>query len=367
MTTNTTNKAKRLVSLDAFRGFTIAAMIVVNTPGSWDSVFPPLLHAQWNGLTPTDLIFPFFLFMVGISIVLAYSRKINTSNRSTIITQLLKRSLILFLLGVLLNAIGSGFTEIRLPGVLQRIALAFLAGSLLFIYTSKKTQIYTGVSILISYWLMMKYIPIPEFGAGILEPGKNLANYLDSIIIPFKMYQGTWDPEGLLSTLPSIATTITGMFTGYILLAKENNNAKIYKIVVSGFIMLICGVLVNWSFPINKNLWSSSYVLCTSGLANLALASIYYIMDVKLIVNWGKIGIIWGTNAISAYIIHYILMIPFVQFKFDNMSIQNHFMHKAIAAGIMPELASFAWAILYSSLCFIPIYILYRKKIFIKI
>ena len=367
MTTNNTSRSKRLCSLDAFRGFTIAAMIIVNTPGSWQYIYPPLRHAEWNGLTPTDLIFPFFLFIIGVSIVFAFSKKVKTSNRSSLVKHLLKRSLILFLIGIGLNLIGSGFSELRLPGVLQRIAIVFLSCSLLFLYTDKKTQTYIGISILAFYWLIMKLVPVQEFGAGVLEPGKNLANYIDSIIIPFKMYQGSWDPEGLLSTLPAIVSSMSGMITGYILLNNENNKSKLQKIFISGFILLFFGLFVNKFFPINKNLWSSSYVLLTSGLANIFFGCIFYLMDVKQFINWGKMGIIWGTNAITAYIIHYILLIPLSQIKLGTNSIQEYFMQNSINVGITPEFASLSWALLYTMLCFIPILILFKKRIFLKV
>ena len=172
MTSSIINPKKRLASLDAFRGFTIAAMIIVNTPGSWDHVFPPLLHSHWNGITPTDLIFPFFLFIVGVSIVLAYSKKILSQPRPILLKHLFKRAALLFIIGVILNLIGSEFTSIRLPGVLQRISITFLVGALLFIYTKRRTQFYITGSLLLIYWALMKLVPVPDFGAGVLEPGK---------------------------------------------------------------------------------------------------------------------------------------------------------------------------------------------------
>lgn len=358
---------KRLVSLDTFRGLTIAGMIIVNMPGSWDSVFPPLLHASWNGLTLTDLVFPFFLFIVGVSIVLAYTRKIQKVAPALLIKDLVRRSVTLFVLGVLLNLIAYRFQELRLPGVLQRISITFLVCSLLFLYTSKKVQIYTATAILFLYWLAMKIIPVPEFGAGVLEPGKNLANYIDSIVIPYKMFQDTWDPEGLLSTIPAIASTLFGMFTGYIILSKQKDETKLVRIFALGVLLCMAGAVVGWFFPINKNLWSSSYVLYTSGLANLALATIYYFMDVKGYVRWGKIGIIFGTNAIFAYVVHYLFILPVSWLKFGRLDLQQFFMKTLIDVNIMPELASLTWALLYTSLCFIPVWILYQKKIFLKI
>lgn len=367
MRSNTTLPKKRLASLDAFRGFTIAAMIIVNTPGSWQHIYAPFRHAEWNGLTPTDLIFPFFLFIVGVSITFAFSKKKETVSHTVLIKQIIKRAIMLFLIGIGLNVIGSGFSELRLPGVLQRIAVVFLICSMLFLSVKKKTLVYVGLFILAFYWFIMKYIPVPGYGAGVLEPGKNLANYIDSMVIPFKMFQGTWDPEGLLSTIPAIATTITGIMTGFIIQAKQSHQYKLQRIFGIGTILLILGILVNYSFPINKNLWSSSYVLVTSGLANIALGTIYYLMDVKDHMKWGKAGVIFGTNAITAYIIHYLLMIPLTQIKFGGFNIQQHFMQNSLELGIAPETASLCWAISYVILCFIPIVELYKKKIFLKV
>jgi predicted acyltransferase len=358
---------KRLVSLDTFRGLTIAGMIIVNTPGSWEFVFPPLLHASWNGLTLTDLVFPFFLFIVGVSIVLAYTRKIQKVSLSSLIKDLVRRSITLFVLGVLLNLIAYRFQELRLPGILQRISITFLSGALLFLYTSKRTQIIVCSAILLLYWVAMKWIPVPEYGAGVLEPGKNLANYIDSVVIPYKMFHGTWDPEGLFTSLPSIASTLMGMFTGYIVLSKRKDETKLVHIFVFGVLLCSTGAVVGWFFPINKNLWSPSFVLYTSGLANLTFATIYFFMDIKGYVSWARFGIIFGTNAIAAYVIHYLFTLPVSWIKFGNLNLQQFYMKSMIDLQVMPEMASFVWALLYTALCFIPVWILYRKKIFLKI
>jgi len=358
---------KRLVSLDVFRGITIAGMIIVNTPGSWEYVFPPLLHSKWNGLTMADLVFPFFLFIVGVSIVLAYTPKIKKYAASSLLKDLFKRVIILFILGIILNLISYKFKELRLPGILQRISIVFLICSLLFLYTRKKIQIYISIAILSIYWLAMKIIPVPEFGAGVLYPAENLANYIDSIIIPFKMYADTWDPEGVLSTIPAIASSLFGMFTGYILLSNKNESTKVINIFVLGVFLCMLGAVVAWFFPINKNLWSSSYVLYTSGLANLFLASIYYIIDMKGKLKCVLIWRMFGTNAITAYVIHYVLSIPLTLIPIGNSNIQSLFMKMLIDVCVMPQLASLLWALIYTGICFVPIWILYRKKIFIKI
>ncbi len=363
------NPSKRLASLDAFRGFTIIGMIIVNTPGSWSYVFPPLRHAEWNGLTPTDLVFPFFLFIVGVSIVLAYSKrlKVNTS-KSGLIKKIIIRTVLIFAFGLILNLIGSQFTHFRIPGVLQRIAIVFFFCSLLFLYTTWQTQLITGMLALAIYYFLMMLVPVPGHGMGVLLPGENLAAYIDSIAIPFYLYQGTWDPEGILSTLPAIGTGITGMMAGHILLSGKNIENKVINLFVLGFFMTILGEMWGWIFPINKNIWTSSYVLYTSGLASMTLGVLVWILDVKGFVNWARPGIIFGTNAITAYVLSYILLIPFTWFTISGgLNLQGLYMEKMIAAGFMPELASMIWAILFTALCFIPVWWLYRKRIFIKL
>jgi len=364
-----TTTKKRLISLDAFRGFTIIGMIIVNTPGSWEFVFPPLRHASWNGLTPTDLVFPFFLFIVGVSIVLAYTKRL-TSNapKGELVKKIIKRSILIFVFGIALNLIGSNFEHFRIPGVLQRIAIVFFVCSLMFLFTSFRTQIYTGIVLLVGYYLLMMLVWVPDVGSGVLLPGKNLAAWIDSMTIPFYMYQGTWDPEGILSTLPAIATGITGMVAGYIVVSDKKIKDKVIRLFVLGFFMTMVGEIWGWFFPINKNIWTSSYVLYTSGLASMTWAVLIFIMDMKGYKKWAQFGVIFGTNAITAYVLSNILQIPFTNFavKHGN-SIQTLYMKGFINAGFMPEIASFIWALFFTFLCYIPVWYLYKKKIFLKI
>jgi predicted acyltransferase len=360
---------KRLISLDAFRGFTIIGMIIVNTPGSWEYVFPPLRHAAWNGLTPTDLVFPFFLFIVGVSIVLAYTKRLkNNAPKGELVKKILKRSFLIFAFGIALNLIGADFAHFRIPGVLQRIAIVFLVCSLLFLFTSLRTQIWVGIISLVGYYLLMMLVWVPDVGAGVLEPGKNLAAWVDSMTIPFYMYQGTWDPEGILSTLPAIGTGITGMLAGHIVVSEKKIEDKVILLFVTGFFAVMIGEMWGWIFPINKNIWTSSYVLYTSGLASMTWAVLIWIMDMKGYKKWAEFGVVFGTNAITAYVLSYILLIPFTRIPVRyGENIQTIYMKGMINTGMMPEMASFTWALFATILCFIPVLILYRKKIFLKI
>ena len=293
----------RLISLDFFRGLTIAAMIVVNDPGSWSHVYPPLRHADWHGATPTDLVFPFFLFIVGVSIVLALSKVKKT--KSSIYFKIIKRTIIIFSIGLFLALFPNfDFENIRIAGVLQRIALVYLFCSVIYLNSSFLVQIWIGVILLIVYWVFMTKVPFGDSLAGTLEPGNNFAAWVDQFITPGRMYQKTWDPEGFFSTIPAIATGITGMFCGHVILNKSKDlKDKIILIFVAGFSAICLGMLWDYSFPMNKHIWTSSYVLFSSGLAMLFLASCIWIIDLKKKTKPFHFGIVFGSNAIFAYVL----------------------------------------------------------------
>jgi len=216
----------------------------------------------------------------------------------------------------------------------------------------------------------MIVIPVPEFGAGVLEPGSNLAAWIDNKIIPFHMYQGTWDPEGLLSTIPAVVTGISGMIAGHLIVSNKNINEKIILLFVGGAFRHNCwrSLEVGLS-PINKNLWTSSYVLYTSGLASIAWAILIWVMDIKKYINWGKPAIVFGSNAIIAYILLYIIGIPLTYIPISgNHGIQELYMESLINIGLLPELISLSWAVIYTALCYIPVlYISTKKEYFLKI
>ncbi len=365
---NAAGKSSRLLFLDIFRGLTIATMIIVNDPGIESRVYAPLLHAHWNGITPTDYVFPSFIFMVGISIVLSFSKKLALGiPKKQLIGKIVKRTLILFLIGVVLSILPLfDYRNVRIPGVLQRIAIVFFACSLIFLYTSWKFQARLGAIVLIGYCMVMTLVPVPGYGYPILEPGKNLAAWLDRIVIPGRMWQGDWDPEGVLSTFPAIVTGINGMLAGYLLLSRETKERKIILLFLAGFIAFALGNGWNWFFPINKNLWTSSFVLYTSGLDCMILASLYFIVDVLGYQQWGRFAMIYGSNAIAAYVIADIFS-DLLFLKWRGTSVNDIIIHAAGQSGIKPEIISLVWAVLFCALCFVPVYILYRRKIFIKV
>ena len=210
-------RGTRIEALDIFRGITMAFMILVNDPGITTNVYAPLEHAVWNGITPTDFIFPSFIFIVGVSVVLSLSGQLKKGiAKKTIIGKICKRAALLFLIGVLLSILPTfNFALLRYTGVLQRISIVFFCCSLLYLFTSRTFQIRLAVFILIAYFILMTLVPVPGFGYAILEPGKNLAAWVDSFLLPGRMYNGTWDPEGVLSTFTAVVTGIAGMLAGY--------------------------------------------------------------------------------------------------------------------------------------------------------
>ena len=356
---------KRLISLDMLRGLTIALMIVVNDPGSWNHLYWPLAHAEWHGITITDFVFPFFLFIVGVSIVLSTHKQIAAgADKKKMRKKIYVRSIKIFALGIFLNLFPEfDFMNLRIPGVLQRIAIVYLVCALIFLSTNWKTQLKLAASLLVGYWLVMVLVPVPGIGAGVLEPGKNLAAWIDSLLIPGRMWQGTWDPEGILSTIPSIVTGMTGMLAGQLIRQEMDIHKKLNYLFLAGLLMVVGGYVWDLFFPINKNLWTSSFVLFTSGWANMALAACILLVDVHGYDRFAKFGVIYGSNAITIYV--FAGMFPWLLNSI--LGVKDLFFNGLVDIGMAPKLASALWAVTYTMICFIPAYILYKKKIFIKI
>jgi predicted acyltransferase len=293
----------RLASLDAFRGLTIAGMILVNNPGSWQFVYPPLRHAEWHGWTPTDLVFPFFVFIVGVSISLALSRKKDEGVRNgDLYLKIFKRGVLLFALGMLLRLIPHfDFAGIRIPGVLQRIALCYLFAALLYLHTGVKSRLGIALLVLAGYWAVMKLVPVPGFDAGVLDYNGNLAGYVDLKLLSGHLYEPTFDPEGLLSTFPAVATVILGTLAGDWLRTKRSPSTKTLGLLAGGAALTALGLLLHPYFPINKKLWTSTFVLFTAGAALLLLAVFHFLIDWLEWKRWATPFFIFGTNAIAAY------------------------------------------------------------------
>jgi len=358
----------RIESVDILRGLTIVAMIVVNTPGSWNTVYTPLLHANWHGLTPTDLVFPFFLFVVGISIYFAYKNKPKTKFTYQ---KIVIRSLKLIGLGVFLNLFlpympfFNNFETLRIPGVLQRIGIVFFFTAILYLNFNLKTLAGIGVSILLGYWLFLGFTPfqdgrLPTFNRA----PNNWANYIDLNILGAHMWQADYDPEGVISTLPSLATCISGLLIG---LQLDNlKDVKFLFMSACGF--LVSGYVFNEWFPINKALWSSSFVLVTSGYATLVLAIIYYFRDLKQL-KFGSVFKYVGMNAITIYFLSSFISKTMYLTKIRDQSNMHSYIYETlfVHSFYSAKLASLLYAIVVVLFYLGLGYLLYKKKIIIKV
>jgi predicted acyltransferase len=360
---------KRLISLDVMRGFTVAAMILVNFPGSEQFSYAPLNHSKWNGLSPTDLIAPIFLFVVGVSIAFAYSKRLEMGlPKAEMYKKIIWRALKIYLVGLFLNLLPDfNFAELRYTGTLPRIALVFLFCAVLFLNTDWKKQAWIGLAILVAYWLAMLFIPTPGYDRPMLEPGVNLAAWIDTHFLPGTMWQKTWDPEGILSTFPSFVSGISGMLAGRMLLGNLEKRDKVIYLMIGGFTSVILGYLWNLHFPCNENIWSSSFVLITSGAGALFLGTFYYLIDILDFHKFTEGGLIFGANAIAVYFLADILALLFYGIKVGGAPLNDHFMSIFVGSGLSPQFWSMIYALLFVMVNFIPALILYRKKVFIKL
>ena len=366
---------ERLGSLDVFRGLTLAAMILVNDAGDWDKTYAPLLHAEWHGWTPTDLIFPFFLFIIGVAIPYAFAGRLARSggDRGPLHRQILRRTLILLALGLFLNWFPFytvDWPTARIPGVLQRIALVYPVAALAWLHLGKRLRALLTAVLLVGYWLAMTSIPVPEHGAGDLSPQGNLEAWVDHQVLgphTWKKAPGPGDPEGLLSTLPAIATALLGLFAGDAL----RSRVKLDRLLLWGAAATAAGLVWGRWFPINKNLWTSSYVLFTAGVALLLLASIYFLIDLKHRDAWAHPFLVFGTNAILAffgstllaklgYLIHWMK-------DGQKVTLQQALYRSLFASWLPAYVASLAWALAYVALWWGLMALLYRRRIFVRI
>jgi len=361
--------SQRIESVDILRGFTIVAMILVNTPGTWSHVYAPLLHAKWHGYTPTDLIFPFFLFIVGMSISFAYK---NKPNNTTTYKKILIRSLKIIGLGLFLGwflpyfPFFKSFSDLRIPGVLQRIGVVFFVVAILNLNFNWKILLTIGITILLGYWLWLGYIPINGEQPTFDRAPNNWANYLDVQLLGNHTWKADYDPEGLVSTLPAIVTAISGILIGKILNHSKNNKLAILSLL--GALMILVGTIWNHWFPINKAIWSSSFVLVTSGWATLILGIVHYITDVRK-VKFGAVFKYVGMNAITIFFLSSFISKTFYLTKVnDSQSIHNWLYHTFYTSIISSDkIASIIYALSVVGLYLLLGYVLYKRKIFIKV
>ncbi len=419
---------QRLISLDVFRGLTIILMTIVNNPGSWDAIYPQLDHAKWNGCTLTDLVFPFFIFILGTAIPFAMP---NKNFDSTQFLKIAVRSARIFSLGfflaffrkieffgleelsllavrfgitiivaiallgnfslktkayatfstlgimLLLAYNSSMFAEVRIPGVLQRIGIVYLFVSILYLKANQKIQIATAVFFLVGYWILMTFVPVPGIGAANYEIATNFSAWLDAVLLPNHLYieTKTWDPEGVLSTFPAIATGIIGMQIGLFLSRSKNQVTIFKKMLLTGFLLTLAGYFWGESFPINKQLWTSSYVLFTAGLATMCLSLLYLIIEILEFKNWTKLFLIWGVNPMIVFFFSGIIPRCMSMIKVTNpaeinmqIDIQKYIYTNAIVPFFRePINASLTGALTYVAIWSCILWIFYKKNLIFKV
>ena len=360
----------RLISIDVFRGMTIFFMIIVNTLGSYSNAYPFLLHAKWDGLTPTDLVFPFFMFIMGMSMVFSF-KKFERANRKDWVTKVLRRTVLIFLIGIFLNwfpFVGKPLSDLRIFGVLQRIALGYGFAGLILIYFKREWIPYIIGFLLLSYWTILLF-----FGSeDPLSLEGNLVRHLDLLLFgETHLYQGygiPFDPEGFLSTWPSIATVLLGFIFGEILDKEKNIDQKIKKLLIGGLILLILGLLWNWlGFPINKPIWSSSYVLVTAGLGAILLAFLTYIIDKKHKHRWAFIFKVFGLNPLISYVLSGLVVRSLNMIKIEGRSLYPWLYEHVFSSTFGLNHGSAIQAVVYMSLIWLFAYLLYRNNKVIKI
>ncbi len=373
---------ERLLALDVFRGMTVAGMLLVNNPGSWDAIYPPLEHATWNGWTPTDLIFPFFLFIVGITTHLSLdARRRRGDDEGAIVRQIVRRGGLIILFGLLMAAFPyfplTRFTEIRIPGVLQRIGVAYLCGALLTRRTTLKQQVVILAVLLFGYWFAMTLLPVPGRGMGALlldDPSASLAAWLDRTIFGAHLWRSsrTWDPEGLLSTVPAVGTVILGVLAGRWISSPRALADRLVALFAVGSLCMVVGSMWGWSFPINKSIWTSSYVLFTAGMASVALATCIWLIDVLGLTWWTRPFRWYGMNPTIAFVgsgmmarlIYSVIVVPF---RGEQAPIERVVYETMYASWLEPRNASLLFAISFVLLWALILGVLHRKRIFFKV
>jgi predicted acyltransferase len=367
--------SQRLYSLDVFRGMTVAAMILVNNPGSWEAVYPPLLHAHWNGCTPTDMIFPFFLFIVGLSIHFAYQTKLAEGLTRKVFLKILRRTLIIFSLGLFLSLFPRfDFTIVRIPGVLQRISLVFFFASLIYFKATWLGQIRTAIILLVGYFILMAFIPVPDFGPANLEPDTNLGAWIDRLLLDGHLWaqSKTWDPEGLLSTMPAVATVILGMLAGKLFSSVKEPAEKTTWLFFVGTLLLLAGLVWSLVFPINKSLWTSSFVLYTAGIAMQFFAGLYWLIDVQGIKKWSTPFTYYGMNAIFVFVASGLVAKILIRTEIPvaggaEISLWSYVYKNLYATWLSPYNASLLFALTLVAVFLIILRWMYVEKIFLKV
>jgi predicted acyltransferase len=393
-------RPERLLSLDVFRGMTVAGMLLVNNPGTWSAIYPPLAHAPWHGWTPTDLIFPFFLFIVGITTELSLqARRARGDDERAILRQILRRGALIFLFGLLLSGFpfftwppaleGASFAERvvhrvehwRIMGVLQRIGLAYLGGALLTWRTSLRQQAGIVVALLVGYWALMTLVPVPDTGVPgrfvLDQPGALLSAWVDRTVLGVNhLWVGgkTWDPEGLLSTVPAIGTMMLGTFAGqWIAQQRRPLTDRLAGLFAVGALAMMLGLMWHWVFPINKSLWTSSYVVFTAGTGAVALATCMWVIDVLQVRRWTFPFVIYGINPMLAFLGSGLMARAIASLwtwpteSGTRLSAQGFLYQTLYASWLPPREASFAYAVSFVTLWFLILWVAWKRGFVLKV
>lgn len=365
----------RLESLDVFRGATIAAMIMVNNPGSWKTTYAPLKHADWHGWTFTDLVFPFFLWIVGVAMVLAFAKRVERGeSRGVLLGHAARRAAVIFALGLFLN----GFpyfhlSTLRIPGVLQRIAVCYLLASVVFLYAGLKGRVATLIGVLSAYWILMTLAPVPGYGSGVLEKQGNFAQWIDSLLLSGHMWSATktWDPEGIVSTLPAVGTVLFGIFVGEILRSARSVSQKVIALLTMGVLLVAAGQAMDVWLPINKNLWTVSFAVFMAGMATLVFTLCYWMVDIKGWRAWSRPFAIYGMNAITVYVLSGVLarLLSMIQVSAEGGSITlSAWIYTRVFAPVAdPYNASLLYALAMVLTLYLVAYGMYRRGWFVRV
>lgn len=359
----------RLVSLDVFRGGTIAAMILVNNQISPEA-YKPLEHAEWHGWTFTDLVFPSFLWIVGVAMTLSLAKRVaRGDDRGRLLGHVLKRALWIFGIGLALNLIPHfDFSRVRIPGVLQRIGLCYLAASAIFLYFGTVGRVVWTVLLLGVYWVLMMWVPVPGCGAGSFTVECNFARWIDGTVLAGHMWSRSkvWDPEGLVSTLPAIANTMFGIFAGQILASRREAREKTIWLFVAGNLLVFAGMMASTWMPVNKSLWTVSYALLTSGIAYVIFAICYWLVDQLGWQRWKAPFVIFGVNALAMFVVSGMFGRLASMVKIGGMSVGT-LAWDNVYSGLGGANGSLAYGLTHVALCFLVAWAMYRRGWILKV
>jgi predicted acyltransferase len=357
--------SSRLLSLDAFRGATILLMVLVNNGGGPDS-YAPLKHAEWNGWTLTDTVFPSFLWIVGVAITLSLDKRLQAgATRSELLPRIFRRAVVLYVLGLLIYVYPMlNLSHQRLLGVLQRIAICYLIASVIYLYSGVRAQLGWIIGLFVAYWLMMSFVNVPGYGAGRLDIPGNFAHYVDRVVLGTHNYASTktWDPEGIVSTLPAIGTTLLGVMAGHILRLDSPLSVRRNQLLIVGAFLVALGLIWNIVLPINKHLWTDSFATFMAGLDFVVLATFIWVIDERKQSRYFTPFLITGMNAIVVYVAS-----EFLAEFLDGAGLHGVIYNKIFAPIASPLNASLLWALAFTALMYLLAWFMYRRRWFVKV